>query len=356
MPLVAHRPLESLQRIQAEGHEVLTIERANRQHIRELHIGLLNMMPDGALRATERQFLRLIGNSNRIAQIYVHLFTVNGVPRSPEMQHYIEEHYEKFDDLKREGLDAIICTGTNPVYPNLSQEPYLHEVKQVFDWADKNVVSVLCSCLASHLALHHFYDIDRVRARKKRFGVYTHRVVDTYHPLLSNLNTRFDMPHSRWNGVSESALREKGLPILVRDDGGEIALACSQDGIRQVFFQGHPEYDKLSLLKEFKRDLSDYLQGKIDYASYLPEHYFSPRGIELIEQFLSSGKEMAYFPEAELEQEIDMTWGDTAKALFANWLGLVYQLTHFDRHQQFMEGIDPSAPLVSLKAIQSQRL
>ena len=61
MPLVAHRPLASLERIRAEGHEVLTIDRASNQRIRELHIGLLNMMPDGALQATERQFLRLIG-------------------------------------------------------------------------------------------------------------------------------------------------------------------------------------------------------------------------------------------------------------------------------------------------------
>lgn len=354
MPLVAHRPLESLTRIQAEGHEVLTVERANSQHIRELHIGLLNMMPDGALHATERQFLRLIGNSNRIAQIYVHLFTVDGVPRSAETQAYIDEHYEKFEDLKREGLDAIICTGTNPVYPDLAQEPYLAAVKQVFDWANDNVVSVLCSCLASHLALHHFYGIERVRARRKRFGVYPHRVVDAKHPLLSNLNTRFDMPHSRWNGVPQSALLEKGLQILVRDNEDEMALACSQDGIRQVFFQGHPEYDKASLLKEFKRDLGHYLEGRSHEASYLPEHYFSPRGLELMEKFLSSGLGIEHFPEAALSEEIDITWCDTAKALFANWLGLVYQLTHFDRQKQFMDGIDPSQPLDSLRRIQTR--
>ncbi|RKW19031.1 MAG: homoserine O-succinyltransferase, partial [Cardiobacterium sp.] len=68
MPLVAHRPLAALDRLRAEGQEILDVERAHRQDIRELHIGLLNIMPDGALKATERQFLRLIGNSNRIAQ------------------------------------------------------------------------------------------------------------------------------------------------------------------------------------------------------------------------------------------------------------------------------------------------
>ncbi|MDE0459855.1 MAG: homoserine O-succinyltransferase, partial [Chromatiales bacterium] len=51
MPLVAHSDLPSFARLRAEGQEVLTMERASRQDIRELHVGLLNMMPDAALEA-----------------------------------------------------------------------------------------------------------------------------------------------------------------------------------------------------------------------------------------------------------------------------------------------------------------
>ena len=75
MPLVAHSDLPSFDRLRQEGQEVLLPGRAEKQDIRELHIGLLNMMPDAALQATERQFLRLVGSCNRIAQFYVHLFT-----------------------------------------------------------------------------------------------------------------------------------------------------------------------------------------------------------------------------------------------------------------------------------------
>ena len=71
MPLVAHNQLPSFERLRAEGQNVLSREKAENQHIRELHIGLLNMMPDAALAATERQFLRLVGESNAIAQFYV---------------------------------------------------------------------------------------------------------------------------------------------------------------------------------------------------------------------------------------------------------------------------------------------
>ncbi|MDO4643076.1 MAG: homoserine O-succinyltransferase [Cardiobacteriaceae bacterium] len=349
MPLVAHRELESLNRLRQEGQEILDINRASQQDIRELHIGLLNIMPDGALRATERQFLRLIGNSNRIAQFYVHIFTVPGVPRSPEMQRYIETHYERFDDLAKEGLDAIIFTGTNPVHADLSQEAYWPHVQQIFDWADKNVTSVLCSCLASHIALHHFYGIKRQRREEKLFGVFNQRVLDKTHPILSNINTRFDMPHSRWNSVTAEQLAAHGLPVLVAGQDSGVSMACSPDGFRQIYFQGHPEYDCGSLMKEYRRDLQLYQEGKKQHAPYLPAHYFTPKGIRIIHAFIESQRPMEEFPESQLLDEVDVTWRDTAKALFANWLGLVYQLTHKERHLQFMDGIDPADPLGRLQ-------
>ena len=46
--------------------------------------------------------------------------------------------------------------------------------------------------------------------------------------------------------------------------------------------------------------------------------------------------------------QLDNTWGDTAKAIFNNWLGLVYQLTNMDRRQQFMPAVDPDDPLTLL--------
>jgi homoserine O-succinyltransferase len=51
------------------------------------------------------------------------------------------------------------------------------------------------------------------------------------------------------------------------------------------------------------------------------------------------------FLEQEIEPLLDNTWGDTAKAIVANWLGLVYQLTNLDRRRQYMDGVNPDAPL-----------
>lgn len=346
MPLVAHRPLDSLRRIEQEGQEVLDINRAQQQDIRELHVGLLNMMPDGALQATERQFLRLIGSCNRIAQFYVHIFTVPGVPRSPEMQAYIDENYERFEDIAPKGLDALIVTGTNPVKDNLLEEEYWSHVKTVIDWADSHVTSILSSCLASHAFFKHFYNVERQRLPDKLCGVYSHRVLDKAHPLLANVNTRFDMPHSRFNDVSQQDLEAQGIPVLVASEECGVAMATSPDGFRQVYFQGHPEYDYQSLLKEYRRDLEQYFSGVSQRLPQPPHNYFSPKAEQILHQFLNdASNDMRDFPYAELAQEVDITWRDTAKGIFANWLGLVYQLTHKERSIQFMDGVNPQDPL-----------
>ena len=81
MPLVAHNSLPAFEVLKNDGHVVLSLERAKKQDIRELHIGLLNMMPDAALAATERQFIRLIGSSNPIAQFFVYPFSLRGLER-----------------------------------------------------------------------------------------------------------------------------------------------------------------------------------------------------------------------------------------------------------------------------------
>ena len=117
MPLVAHTPLPSFDRLKQRGQEVLTLDRAETQDIRELHIGLLNMMPDAALQITERQFLRLVGNCNQIAQFYVHVFSVPGLTRSRQSESYIDRFYTTFERIQRDGLDALIITGANVVNP-----------------------------------------------------------------------------------------------------------------------------------------------------------------------------------------------------------------------------------------------
>ena len=351
MPLVAHTPLPSFERLKQHGQEVLSLDRALTQDIRELHIGLLNMMPDAALEITERQFMRLVGNSNQIAQFYVHVFSVPGLQRSAETQAYIDRFYTTFDQIKKDGLDALIITGANVANPSLDQENFWRPVTEVIEWARKNVTSTMCSCLATHALMKYFYQISRVKRDTKKWGVFEHRVSQPPHPLLREINTRFDVPHSRWNSITREQIEAAGLTVLIQSFDGEVHMAVSPDQLRIVYFQGHPEYDINSLLKEYKRDLQAYFDGKNDQPSY-PENYFSLEARDISERYLrkahlalEKGQELPVFPEDDIVPHLDNTWGDTARAIFNNWLGSVYQVTNVVRHMPFDDDIDPDNPL-----------
>ena len=352
MPLVAHSQLPSFSRLRGTGLEVLDANRAAEQDVRELHVGLLNMMPDAALEATERQFMRLIGSCNRIAQFFVHPFTIEGVDREGQAREHVEHYYEDFRKLRSEGLDALIITGANVTEADITRERFWEPMTEVMDWARDNVTSTLCSCLASHGAFMHYHGIMRTHLAQKQWGVYSHRVVDASHPLISGINTRFDTCHSRFNDVPREQMEASGLhPLVVGEEPG-VLLAVSPDGLRFVYFQGHPEYDIVSLLKEYKREISRYLRREREDYPPFPDHYFSDEAQSMLEGYKgelleadAGGSSIPDFPEEAIVARLDNTWTDTGKALFNNWLGLVYQLTNLDRRLPYMEGIDPSDPL-----------
>ena len=357
MPLVAHSGLPSFGRLAEEGEEILAQARAAQQDIRELHIGLLNMMPDAALAATERQFMRLIGSSNRIAQFYVHPFTVGGIGRGAEAEAYIGRWYESFDTIRAQGLDALIITGANISNPDFTQEPFWGPLSEVVEWAHEQVTTTLFACLAAHATMLMKYGVHRRRLPDKAWGVFPHRVVDRRHPLVRNINTRFDVPHSRWNEITREQLDDAGLVTLVESAEVGPHLVVSPDGFRQVFFQGHPEYDIDSLLKEYKREVLRYLHGeRADYPP-LVQHYFPEAAQTLLYEYKNHvfqqqdhGRQPdgSDFPEAAVLRLLDNTWADTAKAIFNNWLGLMYQITGHERAVPFMPGVDPDDTLNGL--------
>jgi homoserine O-succinyltransferase len=339
-------------RLRLEGQNVLTPERATQQYIREAHIGLLNMMPDAAIEATERQFFRLAGEANPIAQFYLHPFTLDELPRGEKARAHIDAYYEDFEQIKRDGLDALIITGANVSHPNLSEEPFWEPLTKVVDWAAENVTSVLCSCLATHAVVESHHGQKRTHMGDKLWGVYSHRVKVPHHPLVNDINTRFDVPHSRFNQISREQFDKAGLQVLAESEQAGVHLAVSADGLRTVYFQGHPEYDTISLLKEYKREVGLFIAGKRDSWPPFPEHYFSLRSQaifneyrEHVEQALKSGTTPPVFPEELVLDTLDNTWHDTAEAVIGNWIGLVYQVTHQDRAIPFMEGVDPNDPL-----------
>ncbi len=352
MPLVAHTDLPTFQRLREEGEDVLSPERASQQDIREIHIGLLNMMPDAALEATERQFFRLVGACNQIVQFHIHPFTIEGLQRSPQAQAHIDKYYEPFAKIKQDGLDALIVSGANVIGTQLQKEDFWQPLTEVFSWAKENVTSILCSCLATHAVIQYCYGIERTRLPAKRWGVFSHKLTHRKHPLVAEINTRFDVPHSRFNEVFQVDMERHGLKVLAASAEAGVHLAVSPDGFRIVFFQGHPEYDDISLLKEYKREVLRFYRAEVDDYPPFPENYFNATVCQIFSDYQqqviaarNTGQPLPEFPDHLVLEHLDNTWRDTAKAVFNNWLGKIYQITNQDRRFPFMPGVDPNNPL-----------
>lgn len=335
MPLVANTDLPSFERLQSEGSLVIPRDTAVSREVRELHIGLLNMMPDKALEATERQFFRLVGESNQIARFYVHPFTLKELQRSQEGREHVGKYYKSFEQIQSDGLDALIITGANVVDPALDRQEFWSPLIEVVNWAYGNVTSILCSCLATHALLQFRYGQKRIPLSDKCWGVFSHRVRDRSHPLVAGVNTRFDVPHSRFNAVTPQQFAEAGLNVLVESDEVGVHLAASDDGLRLVFFQGHPEYDANSLLKEYKREVLRFMDGETgDYPPF-PENYFTLQTRAILAEYRervvaarNEGVELPPFPEQLISPSLDNTWHDSAEAVINNWIGQVYRLIH----------------------------
>lgn len=142
------------------------------------------------------------------------------------------------------------------------------------------------------------------------------------------------------------------MKILAASAQSGVHLAVSPDQFRVVYFQGHPEYDRNSLLKEYKREVSRFVAGdREDYPPHV-ENYFAPEAAEIVDAYeaivhacLKQKSTVPPFPEKQIEPFLDNTWLDTGKSIVNNWLGMVYRLTHTDRKISFAEGVDPNDPL-----------
>lgn len=352
MPLVAHNNLPSFERLRSEGYRILSPERAREQDIRGLHIGLLNMMPDAALQATERQFFRLVGSSNPISQFFIHPFTLDEIPRGAVARAHINDFYEPLSEIQRFGLDALIITGANVSRPDLREEVFWKPLQAVINWADKHVTSTLCSCLATHAVVLARHSIVRKPLASKCWGVFEHKVVRADHPLVHDVNTRVSVPHSRFNEVTAQQMVQAGLHVLVQGEEPGVQLAVSADGFRTVFFQGHPEYDSISLMKEYKRDIGLFVNGLREQYPLMPRHYFDLHTRALLDEYkgrvegaLERRQAAPAFPEKYIAHRLTNNWHDSGEALVGNWLGLVYQITHPQRNLPFMAGVDSEDPL-----------
>jgi homoserine O-succinyltransferase len=289
----------------------------------ELTIGLINNMPDSALKATERQFMKLLQAAAGPRSIRFHCFSLPSVRRSPEAKWHVESEYSELSDLRRARFDGLIVTGAEPIAPELDQEPYWRDLTELIDWAKSNTRSTIWSCLAAHAAVLHLDRVERRRLPSKCHGIFDCETV-AGDPLTRDAPAPLKVSHSRLNEVTEVDLTQAGYQVLTRSARAGVDIFARQYDSRFVFFQGHPEYDALSLQREYLRDIGRYLAREREVYPALPVSYFDAATEERLVRFEKRARHQRHpaltneLPALTLRT--DIAAGSAAAALFRNWL------------------------------------
>ena len=275
-----------------------------------LVIGLINNMPDSALEGTEAQFEGLLAAAAGTRTLHLRYSSLPEVPRGPAALARVTARYWPLATLMSDPPDALIVTGTEPKSPALPDEPYWERLVEVLEFARTRVLSSAWSCLAAHAAVLHLDGIERRRLPAKRFGVFPQRVMRA-HALTQGLDSTI------------------GYDVLTQSSEGEVDLFVRGGANPMVFFQGHPEYEERTLLKEYQRDVVRFVTGEYRDYPQAPPGYFSAEACALLarfEQRLRAGEladPISAFPFPELAASLHSTWAQPAARIYRNWLNYV---------------------------------
>jgi homoserine O-succinyltransferase len=298
------------------------------QHVDvDLTIGLINNMPDPALQATERQFMRLLRRAAGNVRIDFHCFSLPSVKRSQLAKWRVDQQYTDIADLERLHIDGLIVTGAEPAAATLAEEPFWQELAAIVDWANTNTRSTIWSCLAAHAAVFHLDGIERRRLDTKCSGIYDcFKVAD--HWLTDDLPSPLRVPHSRFNELRAGDLAARDYQLLTLSPEGGVDIFAKQLRSQFIFFQGHPEYDALSLEREYLRDIGRFLGHERDTYPAVPAGYFDTDTEERLAGFARRARAerrpalAAELPDRTLRP--DIATGTEATVIFRNWLNYLY--------------------------------
>jgi homoserine O-succinyltransferase len=291
-----------------------------------LRIAFINNMPDPALEDTEIQFFELLDATAGNIPVCLKLYTLPGIPRAQRGQQYLDSFYFDFDDLWNSRFDAVIVTGTEPHTSDLRDEAYWPIMAELLDWAERNTVSAVLSCLAAHASVLHSDGIQRHRLSDKRSGVYDF-IKASDHSITSRTVEPVRFPHSRWNEVREDELTACGYVVLAKSaEAGVDSFAKRKKNSLFVHFQGHPEYGAQTLLKEYRRDIKRFLRAERETYPSMPNGYFDSRATKLLAAFQNNAlldpceEVIENFPEGAVVRTLQNHWSSSARCIYSNWL------------------------------------
>jgi homoserine O-succinyltransferase len=288
-----------------------------------LTIALINNMPDAALQATERQFTRLLQAAAGNNRIHLHCFSLPSVKRSQQAKLLMDGRYTDIADLDRLRIDGLIVTGAEPIAATLPEEPFWQDLTSVIDWARTNTRSAIWSCLAAHAAVLHLDGIERQRLDVKCSGIYDcARVSDDW--LTKGIASPLKVAHSRLHALRREDLAACGYRLLTESKQAGVDIFAKRLGSDFIFFQGHPEYDALSLQREYLRDITRYLARERDIFPAFPASYFDTDTENKLASYKKRARAERRIPLSVelpyLTLRANLAVGVAAAALFRNWL------------------------------------
>ncbi len=300
MPIKVQGELPAKQILESENIFVMDESRALHQDIRPLKIAILNLMPIKP--DTELQLLRAL--SNTPLQVDVTFMHMSSHVSKNTPANHLNRFYNTFEEVCQTKLDGMIITGAPVEQLEYEEVNYWDELKTVMEWTKENVTSTLHICWGAQAGLYYRYGIKKVLLDQKMFGVYPHRVLNRKIPIVRGFDDVFYAPHSRHTGIDEAAVYEnEKLKVMADSEEAGIYLIMAEEG-KNFFVLGHPEYDRLTLNNEYKRDLGKGLPIR------LPKNYY---------------------PGDDPDQRPLLQWRAHCNHLYANWLNYyVYQNTPYE--------------------------
>lgn len=300
MPIKTQSDLPAKAILEHENIFVMDETRAMHQDIRPIEIGILNLMP--LKEDTELQLLRSL--SNTPLQVDVTFLTTESHESKNTSKSHLNKFYQTFSDIKDLYLDGLIITGAPVEQYEYENVDYWEEFCKILEWTKTHVTSTLHLCWSAQAAMYYYYGVPKYLLEQKMFGVFEHKVQNRKIPLVRGFDDYFMAPHSRHTQLlTEDIERCEDLIMLAKSRQAGPFLWMSKDGSR-VFVMGHPEYDRITLDQEYKRDLD--------------------RGMKI-------AMPDNYYPGNDSTKKPLLQWRSHGNMLYANWLNYyVYQATPYD--------------------------
>ena len=300
MPIKVKGDLPAKAVIEQENIFIMDEKRAISQDIRPLKIGILNLMP--LKHETEIQFLRALSNTPLqvdVTFVYVESHVSKNTPAS-----HLNQFYSTFSEIKNKKFDGFIITGAPVEQMEFEEVKYWEELKDIMEWTKTNVTSTLHVCWGAQAGLYYHFGLEKKPLEKKIFGIYNHRVIHRKVPLMRGFDDVFLAPHSRYTEVArEDIVKVSELNILAESEEAGVFIAMTEEG-KQIYVMGHPEYDRITLDTEYKRDIDKGLSIEVPVNYYKDDN---PDNAPLL------------------------TWRAHANAFYTNWLNYyVYQETPYE--------------------------